>query len=100
MEVYASTILKKMFTSDDPGYADLTSPAGIGISAVAYNYNGDVYASDESRMLAEMGDTTFRLGHVSKQKYEEIFGAQQLLEPLNASFAKSVPMCTECAFEP
>ncbi|WHZ16623.1 MAG: Arylsulfatase regulator (Fe-S oxidoreductase) [Nitrospira sp.] len=100
LEVYAATILKKMFTSDDPGYVDLTNPAGIGIGAVAYNYDGDVYASDESRMLAEMGDTTFRLGHVLKQSYEDIFGAPQLLEPLDASFAQSVPMCTDCAFEP
>ncbi len=51
-----------MLTNDDPGYVDLTSPAGIGIGAIVYNYDGDVYASDEGRMLAEMGDTTFRLG--------------------------------------
>jgi His-Xaa-Ser system radical SAM maturase HxsB len=100
MEVYASIILKKMFTSDDPGYVDLSSPAGIGIGAVAYNYNGDVYASDESRMLAEMGDTTFRLGDVLTNSYEDLFASPQLLEPLNASFAQSVPMCADCAFEP
>ena len=61
---YASIILKKMLTNDDPGYVDLTSPAGIGIGAIVYNYDGDVYASDEGRMLAEMGDTTFRLGNL------------------------------------
>ena len=35
--------------------------AGIGIAAVIYNYDGYVYASDESRMSAETGDDTFRL---------------------------------------
>ena len=99
-EYYASTILKKMLTSEDPGYVDLTSPAGIGIGAVAYNYDGDIYASDESRMLAEMGDTTFKLGNVLENSYEEIFTSPNLLEPLEASFAYSVPMCNDCAFEP
>src|SRR5438132_4397308 len=36
-EYYASTILTKMLTSEDPGYVDLMSPAGIGIGAVVYN---------------------------------------------------------------
>lgn len=100
VEYYASTILKKMLTCDDPGYVDLTSPSGIGIGAVAYNYDGYVYASDESRMLAEMGDTTFRLGKVLENSYEEIFTSANLLEPLETSFAYSVPMCNDCAFEP
>lgn len=100
MEYYASTILKKMLTSEDPGYVDLTSPSGIGIGAVAYNYDGSVYDSDESRMLAEMGDTTFRLGSVLENSYEEIFTSPNLLEPLEASFAYSAPMCNDCAFEP
>lgn len=100
MEYYASTILKKMLTSEDPGYVDLTSPAGIGIGAVAYNYDGYVYASDESRMLAEMGDSQFRLGKVLENSYEDIFASPNILEPLEASFAYSAPMCNDCAFEP
>jgi His-Xaa-Ser system radical SAM maturase HxsB len=64
VEIYASIIAKKMLTNLDPGYIDLTSPAGIGIGAMVYNYNGEIYASDEGRMLAEMGDPTFRLGSV------------------------------------
>jgi uncharacterized protein len=99
-ECYASIVLKKMFTSDDPGYVDLMSPAGIGIAAVVYNYDGGVYASDESRMLAEMGDTTFKIGDVGKDTYETIFTSPRLLDPLEESFAFSVPMCTDCAFEP
>lgn len=98
-EFYASTILTKMLTPFQPGYVDLTSPAGIGIGALLYNYDGDVYASDESRMLAEMGDKTFRLGTVS-DSYETLMLSENLLEPLEASFADSVPMCSTCAFEP
>jgi uncharacterized protein len=99
IEYSAATILAKMFTSRDPGYVDLMSPAGIGIAAVVYNYDGHVYASDESRMLAEMGDQRFRIGHV-RQRYEEIFLSPNLLEPLEESFAESAPMCSDCAFVP
>ena len=100
VEFYASTVLKKMLTSEDPGYVDLMSPAGIGIAGVVYNYDGDVYASDEGRMLAEMGDTSFRLGSTIEDDYERIFTSPNLLAPLEESFAYSVPMCNDCAFEP
>jgi His-Xaa-Ser system radical SAM maturase HxsB len=99
-ERYAAIILKKMFTNDDPGYVDLMSPAGIGIGAVVFNYDGAVYASDESRMLAEMGDTTFKLGELGVNTYEEIFTSPKLLDPIEQSFAYSAPMCNDCAFEP
>ena len=98
-EFYTQLILKKMYTFTNPGYVDLMSPAGIGIAAVVYNYDGDVYASDEGRMLAEAGDKTFAIGNVLENSYEEIFLSDQLLNPLEESFAKSAPMCEECAFE-
>ncbi len=100
VEQYSATILKKMLTNDDPGYVDLTSPAGIGIGALVYNHDGDVYASDEGRMLAEMGDKTFRLGNLHEDSYEEIMLSEALLRPLEESFTLSSPMCQDCAFEP
>jgi His-Xaa-Ser system radical SAM maturase HxsB len=97
-EFYAATVLAKMLTPFQPGFVDLMSPAGIGIGALLYNYDGGVYASDESRMLAEMGDHTFRLGDVANT-YAELLLSDALLDPLEASFANSVPMCSTCAFE-
>lgn len=99
-EYFSSVILKKMLTNTEPGYVDLTSPAGIGIGAIVYNYEGSVYASDEGRMLAEMGDETFCLGHLERDSYEEIMTSEALLAPLEESFAPSAPMCSDCAFEP
>ncbi len=99
-EVYAAIVLKKMLTSEDPGYVDLASPARIGIGAIVYNYDGDVYASDESRMLGEMGDTSFRLGNLHRDSYADIMLSDALLGPLEESFTLSVPMCSDCAFEP
>jgi His-Xaa-Ser system radical SAM maturase HxsB len=99
-EFYAATILAKMLTPFEPGYVDLRSPSGIGIAAIVYNYDGDVYASDESRMLAEMGDKTFRIGNVHSDSYEDIILSDTLLRPIEESFAASAPMCSDCAFEP
>ena len=98
-EIYASLILKKMMTPFSTGYVDLMSPAGIGIGALVYNYDGAVFASDESRMLAEMGDKTFRLGSV-EDSYGSLMTSETLLAPLEQSFAASAPMCSTCAFEP
>jgi uncharacterized protein len=98
-EVYAAIAARKMFTNDDPGYVDLTSPAGMGIGGIVYNYDGDVYASDESRMLAEMGDHSFRLGTVHDD-YRSLIMSDALLGPLWDSYTLSVPKCDMCAFEP
>lgn len=100
IEHYAAMVLKKMLTPLQTSYVDLMSPAGIGIAAIVYNYNGTIYASDESRMLAEMGDQTFALGNVHTDTFEDIFLGDALLEPLVQSFAGSVPGCSSCAFEP
>lgn len=99
-EYYSSLILKKMLTAQESGYVDLMSPAGIGIAAIVFNYDGKVYASDESRMLAEMGDKTFELGNILSDSYEDIILSDKLLDAIEGSFTLSAPMCSECAFEP
>lgn len=100
VEQYAATILAKILTPFDSRFVDLMNPAGIGIAGVVYNYDGNVYASDESRMLAEMGDNKFKLGNVHSNSYEEIFTSDNLLDALEESFTLSSPMCTDCAYEP
>jgi radical SAM protein with 4Fe4S-binding SPASM domain len=99
-ESYTALILRKMLTPQNPGYIDLQSPAGIGISGIVYNYDGDVYASDEGRMLAEMGDKLFRLGNLRTDTYEDILLSDSVLDPLEESVAESCPQCAECAFVP
>jgi uncharacterized protein len=99
-EVYAQILLRKMLTPFPTGYVDLQSPAGAGINVVAYNYDGDVYASDEARMLAEMGDTSFRLGNVHEDDFRAIFGGPTQRALTNASCTETLPGCSECAFMP
>jgi His-Xaa-Ser system radical SAM maturase HxsB len=100
IEHYAAMVAKKMLTPLQTSYVDLMSPAGIGIGAIIYNYDGIVYASDESRMLAEMDDKTFALGNVHTDDFADIMLGDALLDPLEQSFTGSVPGCSWCAFEP
>ncbi|MEK6371968.1 MAG: His-Xaa-Ser system radical SAM maturase HxsB [Acidobacteriota bacterium] len=100
VETYAQILLTRMLTPFGTGYVDLQSPAGAGIAVAVYNYDGDVYASDESRMLAEMGDRRFRLGNVLEDRYEDIFGGRALREIVAESVIESWPGCADCAFLP
>jgi uncharacterized protein len=100
MEVYTQILLRRMLTPFTTGYVDLQSPTGAGIGGVVYNYDGDVYASDEGRMLAEMNDTTFRLGNVHHNRYEEIFGGEPLRTLVEQSCLETLPGCSECVFAP
>lgn len=98
-EIYAKIILTKILTPFATGYVDLQSPAGAGISVAVYNYDGDVYASDESRMLAEMGDHRFRLGNVHRDDYRTIFGSERMIGITESSVVESLPGCSDCAFQ-
>lgn len=99
VEVYTKLLLTKILTPFATTFVDLQSPAGAGIKAVSYNYDGDVYASDESRMLAEMDDTAFRLGNVHENTYEQIFGGSTLRRMVASSCVESLPGCNDCALQ-
>ncbi|MGC3963623.1 MAG: His-Xaa-Ser system radical SAM maturase HxsB [Rhodocyclaceae bacterium] len=96
-EVTACVALNKMLSPFDCGFVNLQTPTGAGLGALVYNYDGYVYPSDESRMLAEMGDTTLRLGRIGEPL------AQLLRSPvqrslISASLAAYIPGCKDCAY--
>lgn len=98
-EFYASLILTRMFSDKPIGYVDLRSPSGVGIGALVYNYDGNVFASDEGRMLAETGDDTFRLGHVDSDTYRSLVLSDKLIETISATLTQCAPECSTCVFE-
>jgi His-Xaa-Ser system radical SAM maturase HxsB len=99
-EEYATIILRKILTPFGTNYVDLQSPAGLGISCLVFNYDGDIYASDESRMLAEMGDKTFRLGNLKTHAFEDVLGSDGLQQILQETMTESMPMCADCGVQP
>jgi uncharacterized protein len=99
-EFYASLLLKRMLSDQPIGYVDLRSPAGIGLGALVYNYDGKVFASDEGRMLAEMGDRTFELGDLRTDDYPSLVLSDKLINLIGDTLAQCAPQCSTCAFEP
>lgn len=99
VEFYTALVLTRMLTDRPTGYVDLRSPAGIGLGALVYNYDGRVFASDEGRMLAEMGDDTFVLGNVADATYRSLVTSDQLIELVGASLSQCAPECHECVYE-
>jgi radical SAM protein with 4Fe4S-binding SPASM domain len=99
-EEYSSLILRKMLTPYPTGYVDLQSPAGIGIAGLVFNYDGDIYASDEARMLAETGDRRFRLGNLKSDTFEDVMLSDALMDVLSETMTEGVPMCVDCGCQP
>jgi hypothetical protein len=99
-EFYSTLILRRMLTDRAIGYVDLRSPAGIGLGALVYNYDGRVFASDEGRMLAEMGDNTFELGRVDTDSYRSLVLSDKLVDLVASSLTQCAPECADCVFEP
>lgn len=98
VEELTTLILRKILTPFPIGFVDLQSPAGVINSVAVYNYDGYVYASDESRMLAEFGDYTFRLGRVFDE-YENIFYGRKAQEISQVWATECIAGCSECAFQ-
>lgn len=98
MEEFAAIILRKVLTPYSTGFVDLQSPAGVINSVLIYNYDGYVYASDESRMLAEFDDYTFKLGSVS-DSYEDIVFGKNAKRIANVWANEALAGCSDCALK-
>jgi His-Xaa-Ser system radical SAM maturase HxsB len=97
VEEFTTFILRKVLTPFPIGFVDLQSPAGIINGVIVYNYDGYVYASDESRMLAEVQDYTFRLGHIN-DKYEDIFYGRKAQEISKTWATECIAGCSDCVY--
>ena len=98
-ESFTSLLLTRILTPFSTGFVDLQFPAGTGISGVMYGHNGNVYLSDESRMLANMGDLRFCMGNVNKDTYSGLFYNNSIVDIIRNSCAESLPGCSDCAFQ-
>lgn len=98
-ETQASLLLSQLLGSFGHGYVDLRSPTGAGLGAVIYDYDGQVYPSDEARMLAAMGDKRFALGRVD-QSVKEWLTSPAMEHLMSAGVAEALPTCSDCAYVP
>ncbi len=100
LERYAAIFLTKILTGVDPNFLDIRSPGGAGIGAIAYNWNGKIFSSDEGRMLHERGDDTFQIGDVRTSTYRELVGHETVRAEVIASLRDAQPDCVNCAYNP
>lgn len=99
VEYYAQILLTRILTSYPTGFVDLQSPSGAGICGVIYDFNGDVYPSDEGRMLSRMGDMHFKLGNVAIDSYERIFAGEKIKTIIKNSCIETTPLCGWCPYQ-
>lgn len=72
VEGHGNISLKKILLHQPVNYMELKSPCGGAIGQIAYYYDGNIYTCDEGRMLAEMGDDSFKLENVHENTYKDL----------------------------
>jgi His-Xaa-Ser system radical SAM maturase HxsB len=101
LERYAAIFLTKILAGEDPNFLDIRSPEGAGVGALAYNYDGKVFSSDEGRMLHERGDDAFLLADdVRTARYRDVVGHPTVRAQLIASNLDAQPDCVDCPYNP
>jgi len=94
-ERFVGLILQKILTKQDPNFVDWKNPTGEIIGAMAYDHNGDIFASDEGRM-----NDLFKLGNVHTDTYKEIVSSEKSQQLLGASINDNYAICDACAYKP
>lgn len=100
MERMALILLSKIVKGEDPGFMDLRSPAGAVLGCLAYNYNGEIFVSDEGRMVDHQGDPIFKVGDVAKNDWASVIDHPTTRACVTASTLDNQPMCQQCAYKP
>lgn len=102
-ENITSIYLMKIFNAIDPAFMDIRSPSGIAIGGVAYNYDGKIYASDESRMLGRMGDDSFLMANGDKtwkDNYQEMINSDITKIAVQSSTLDGLPWYNDHVYKP
>ena len=100
-EVYSTILLTRILSPFSTGFVDLQSPSGSGISGAIYDINGDVFVSDEARMIARTnGDKFFCIGNSTHSSWEDMFCSDKIQKIADESVIDSIPGCSWCAYKP
>ena len=100
LERYAAIFLTKILGDDDPNFLDIRSPSGSGIGALAYNYDGKIFTSDEGRMMYESGNSAFLIGDVRTATYRELMRHETVRALVMSSIREVQPDCVSCTYSP
>ena len=98
-EGHASIFLRKILGHKAGNYTELRSPCGAVLGQLAYHYDGCIYTCDEGRMLADMGDASFKVG-TANSKYEDLVESPVCKTMATASCLELLPGCSDCVYSP
>ena len=98
-EDHASILLRRI-RGDYMNYMELRSPCGAGVGQLAYYADGNIFTCDEGRMLHEMGQSTFKLGNVYKNKYIDLISNSVCKTVCASSILETIPTCCDCVYQP
>lgn len=97
-EYNAILLLEKIFRSDTGRYVDLKTPSGHIMGALIFNYDGEVYGSDEARMIDKLYNSkSLSIGNI---KDNFTLDSTTNINLLSESFIHVNPGCEECAYLP
>ena len=100
MERFTLVLLTKILKGEDPGFMDLRWPSGAVLGALAYNYDGRIFVSDEGRMVDHQGDPIFQVGDVARDSWQDVLDHPTARACAAASTLEAQPMCAQCAYKP
>ena len=98
-EGHATIFLSKILRGYATNYMELRSPCGAGVGQIAYYYDGNIYTCDEGRMLAEMGNDSFKLGTIN-DSYDTLMNSNNCKAACISSVLESLPNCSDCVYNP
>jgi len=94
IEIMTTILLKKILNKKDPMFVDIQSPCGAAITQILYDYKGDIYPCDESKIYP-----IFKLGNTKKSSYNEIFNQKTTKTMIDIS-SKYATLCDACPWSP
>ena len=100
VEGHSNIFLKKILLHQPVNYMELRSPCGGAIGQIAYYYDGNIYTCDEGRMLAEMGNDSFKLGNVYEDTYQNLMKCDCTKAMCVSSCIECLPYCSSCVYMP
>ena len=94
-EYSLSLVLKRILQTGVDYNADLRNPNMLGHDYLVVDFDGQIYPTDEARMLSRIGHADLSLGHVG-----EGLDRTRIATLNSRAFNNLDPDCQHCAFQP
>ena len=94
-----SIILRKIFSPFNDGFVDMQNPCALGQMCLMVKQNGDIYPSDESRMISEMGYEYWKMGNINDSNCLNTMKIKRQ-EILDNGYLENYEECKDCVYSP